>query len=69
MKINKIFDNIIVFRRSLQDCTCSDEWEKANIISIHKRGSKSSIDNYRGIPILWTINKVFEKNVHSVSIL
>ena len=37
------------------------EWEKANIISFHKKGDKQLITNYRPVSLLPICGKVFEK--------
>ena len=37
----------------------------AKVIPIHKKGSVTSLNNYRPISILNTINKIFEKILHS----
>lgn len=51
----------ILFRKSLNDCTFPSVWKQAQIVPIHKKGSKSAIENYRPISILCTISKIFEK--------
>jgi ribosomal protein L37E len=38
-----------------------DEWQKASINLIHKKGAKTNIDNYRPITLLNTFFKVWEK--------
>ncbi|CAB4026264.1 Hypothetical predicted protein [Paramuricea clavata] len=37
------------------------EWKSARVIPLHKKGSRSVLDNYRPISILPVISKIFEK--------
>lgn len=52
-----------LFNISLSNGTFPDIWKKAYIVPIHKKGTKSKIENYRGISILNTVGKVLEKIV------
>lgn len=54
----------IIFSRSLSDGIFPMKWKEANIIPIHKKASKSKIENYRPISILNTFSKIFEKIVY-----
>lgn len=54
-----------IFNLSLREGTFPNEWKKALIIPIHKKGSRIKIENYRGISILNTLGKVFEKLVYN----
>lgn len=56
----------LLFNMSLNKITFPSIWKRAHIVPIHKKGSKSKIENYRGISILNTIGKVFEKIVFDV---
>lgn len=55
----------LLFRKSLKDCIFPSSWKKAQIIPIHKKGSRSLIGNYRPISILNCVSKVFEKLVYN----
>lgn len=46
---------------SFRDGCFPSHLKKTKIILIHKKGSKSDIDNYRPIAILNTLSKIFEK--------
>lgn len=52
-----------IFNISLQKSEFPSCWKMAHIVPIHKKGSRNNVENYRGISILSTIAKVFEKLV------
>jgi len=52
-----------MFNHCLATNTMPEEWKKATISMIHKKGCKKSRDNYRPISITSCIAKVFEKLV------
>ena len=37
-----------------------DEWEKANVVPVHKKGNKQSLKSYRSILLLLICSKIFE---------
>ena len=53
-----------VFNRSLQHGVVPDEWKKARISAIFKKGTKTDPGNYRPISILPVISKILERIVH-----
>ncbi|CAH2107680.1 unnamed protein product [Euphydryas editha] len=55
----------IIFRKSLEECTFPKIWKMAQIIPIHKKGSRTSIENYRPISILNIFSKLFEKIIYN----
>ena len=54
-----------LFNTCILDSEYPDDLKIAQIILIHKSGSKDSSSNYRPISILPAINKVFEKRLYS----
>ena len=52
----------ILFNNSVINECFPNEWKKTNIISVHKKGDKQIIKNYRPVPLLPTCSKMFEKN-------
>lgn len=53
-----------VFNRCFREGFFPRIWKTAHIVPIHKKGTKSSIDNYRPISILNTLGKLIEKAAH-----
>ncbi|KAG6464267.1 hypothetical protein O3G_MSEX014401 [Manduca sexta] len=58
------FPITILFVRSLKECVFPTVWKKAQIVPIHKKGSKSLINNYRPVSILNAISKLLELLVY-----
>lgn len=54
----------LLFNKSLNERHFPQTWKKALIVPIHKNGSKTKVENYRGISLLNTLSKVFEKLVY-----
>ena len=52
-----------IFRKSLQEGQVPTDWKLANIIPLHKRGSKSSPEKYRPISLTSVVSKIIEKLV------
>ena len=50
-----------LFNHCLVNNTIPDEWKKATVSMIHKKGCKKTRDNYRPISITSCMAKVFEK--------
>ena len=54
-----------IFNKSLAQGKLPPSWKKANIIPIHKKGSKFQATNYRPISLLPIISKVLERCVYN----
>ena len=52
-----------IFKKSLQEGTVPNDWKLANIVPLHKKGSKSSPENYRPISLTSVVSKIMEKLV------
>ena len=53
-----ILSNISFRTGSLQT-----EWKMANIVTVHKKGDKNCIENYRPISLICIVSKIFEKYI------
>ena len=51
----------LLFEHSLENECFPNEWKKANIVPIHKKGDKQLIQNYRLVSLLPICGKIFEK--------
>ena len=52
-----------IFKKSLQEGAVPNDWKLANIVPLHKKGSKSSLENYRPITLTSVVSKIMEKLV------
>ena len=51
----------LLFKTSYNTGQIPDEWKLANVVPVHKRGSKLSVENYRPISLTCLVMKIFEK--------
>ena len=51
----------LIFKNCLRTRLFPDQWEKANVVPIHKKGDKQLIENYRPVSLLPICGKVFER--------
>lgn len=54
----------ILFNRCMTEGTFPEIWKRANLVPVHKGGSRNDVQNYRPISILCTLSKLFERLVH-----
>ena len=55
----------LIFNKSIQTGVFPNCWKKGNIIPVHKKDSKSLINNYRPISLLPIFSKIFEKLIYN----
>ena len=55
----------LLFKYSLENESFPNEWKKANIVQIHKKGDKQLIQNYRTVSLLHICRKIFKKLIFS----
>ena len=51
----------MIFNNCTDTSTFPDIWKRSNIMPVHKKGDKQTIDNYRPFPLLPRSGKFFEK--------
>ena len=57
----------IIFTQSISTSLLSNDWLKANICPVHKKGSRSNVANYRSISLTSICAKVMEHIIyHSI---
>lgn len=54
----------MIFSKSLNEGIYPEKWKSGQIIPIFKAGKRSCVNNYRGVTIMPTLAKVFEKLVN-----
>jgi hypothetical protein len=55
----------MVFRQSVEESVVLEEWNKAKISAIHKKGYKSQAGNYRPVCLTSVMSKVMENIVRA----
>ena len=51
----------LIFENCLRTRLFPDQWKKANVVPIHKKGDKQLIENYRPVFLLPICGKIFER--------
>ena len=51
----------LIYRLSYNSGIVPQEWKMANVVPVYKKGSKSSVENYRPISLTCLVMKIFEK--------
>ena len=54
----------LIFQPYLETGKFSIDWKKVNVVSVHKRGDKQILENYRPMSFLPLASKFFEKLLH-----
>ena len=55
----------IIFNDCINEGKFPHEWKKANVVSVHKKGNKQSLKNYRPISLLPICKKIFERLIYN----
>ena len=51
----------VIFKTVLRNATFPLEWKKANVVPIHAKDDKQTIENYRPVSLLPIYRKIFER--------
>ena len=51
----------MIFKQCIETCVFPSEWKKANIVLIHKKGTKKALENYRSVLLLSICGKILER--------
>ena len=51
----------LIFRSCIENGKLPSEWKKANVVPVHKKGNKQTLENYRPLSLLPICGKIFER--------
>ena len=55
----------IIFKDCLNEGKFPHEWKNANVVTVHKKGNKQSLENYRPISLLPICSTIFERLIYN----
>ena len=55
----------IIFKDCLNESKFPHEWKKANVVPVHKKGNKQSLENYRPISLHRICSNIFESLIYN----
>jgi len=58
---------LLLFKKSLHETSVPADWKSANVTPIFKKGSRSSVENYRPVSLTSLICKVFESIIRDTA--
>ena len=56
----------ITFCNSLNSGIFPENWKRSNIVAVHKKGNKQSVQNYRPVSLLPISSKIFERFIFNL---
>ena len=54
-----------LFQRSMREGRIPKQWQEANVVPVHKKGSREDVRNYRPISLLCVVSKVMERCIYN----
>ena len=55
----------LIFRSCIENGKFPYEWKKADVVSVHKKGNKQAMENYRPVYLLPICGKIFERLIYN----
>ena len=55
----------IIFKSCIEKGQFPNEWKKANVVSVHKKGDKQVSRNYRPVSLLPICGKIFQRLIYN----
>ena len=55
----------LIFKSCLKTCQFPQDWKKANVVTVFKKGGKQFLKNYRPISLVTIIGKFFERLLYN----
>ena len=55
----------LIFRSCIENGKSPSEWKKTNVVPIHKKGNKQTLENYRPVSLLSICGKIFERLIYN----
>ena len=55
----------LIFRSCIDNGKFPSEWNKANVVPVHKKGNKQTLENYRPVSLLPICGKIFERLIYN----
>ena len=56
----------MIFKSCLNQSVFRAEWQKANVVPVHKKGNHQCVKNYRPVALLLVFSKIFERLLYNV---
>ena len=55
----------LIFRSCIENGKFPSEWKKANVVPVHEKGNKQTLENYRPVSLLPICGKIFERLIYN----
>ena len=55
----------IIFKSCIENGQFPNEWKKASVVPVHKKGDKQVLRNYRPVSLLPICGKIFERLIYN----
>ena len=55
----------LIFRSCTENGKFPSEWKKANVVPVHMKGNKETLENYRPVSLLPICGKIFERLIYN----